>query len=502
LGRSLQKDWARVLRGEVSIVAAGQVFQQVLTLATGILVARMLGSAGYGLVNLLRTVFQMLATLAPLGLDLALLKYCGRDSADEAQVLATIRRLRIVSLFVNVAAALIIALGFGGLLREHVYPFEGFEALLFATLVALPFAADLAIVGAYYRARGLAGTYALMTLYLQPAARAVLLGLAYWLWPTVMAVVLINTVQVGLSAIALSGHDIGRRRRLALHAAPGEGGRTWAEARGVLRESVWMSLNLFVYGAMRFVDILMLGSLAPAKEVGEYGALSTIAQLVQVYPLAASQSLGPDVSRHYHAGNMDGVRQALGSYIHKASIVASFIFAGIAAFGTRLDLLFGPSFQFRWEVSILMPLGYLLSATLAPTGYALSMTGRHRGELGILGLGSVVLVAFCALLIPPYGQVGAAAAVAIAFLIVNLVRYGYVARVLGFVPGHPRDLLPPFVALALAFAARGATDLLGERSLLVTAAGCVLYAILYGAAAWAFLWRKPTGGTGISGETA
>src|SRR3712207_8165928 len=65
----------------------------------------------------------------------------------------------------------------------------------------------------------------------------------------------------------------------------------------------------------------------------------------------------------------------------------------------------------------------------------------------------------------------------------------------------PRSTLFPYttlfrslVALALAFAARAATDYLGERSLLVTAAGCLLYTLLYGVAAWAFFWRRPTGG--------
>ena len=41
----------RFLTSDVAIVAGGQLFQQVLTLGTGIAIARMLGSSGYGLVN-------------------------------------------------------------------------------------------------------------------------------------------------------------------------------------------------------------------------------------------------------------------------------------------------------------------------------------------------------------------------------------------------------------------------------------------------------------------
>lgn len=483
----------RTARSDVFVVSLGQVFQQVLTLFTSILIARMLGAAGYGVVNLLRNLLATLITLAPLGLDLALLKYCGQHSPDNPGVHAIIGRLRLVSFGLNAAAALLIGFGLGGPLETSVYEFPQFQTLLIVTLMGLPLAADLAILSAYYKAKGRPGAYALMTLYLQPALRVVLVGLAFLYAPTVLAIVAINTLQVAVSALAVMLHYRRMRSRSATGEKAGAGSTvpaTWSDAFAVLRESVWMALNLFVYGVMRFIDVLMLGSFATAKDVGEYGALSTIAQLIQVYPLALSQTLGPRIARHHHDGDLAAVRAALDGYIHKASLVAGFLFAGIAVFGTRLDLLFGPSFQFRPEVSLLVPLGYLLSATLAPTGYALSMTGRHRAELGVLAMGTVSLIVLCAVLIPPYGQAGAAAAVAASFAFVNVVRFVFVARVLGFVPGRLVDLVPPVAGLALAILARWAGDAVGERTLLVTIASCVLYTALFGGFAWAFFIRR------------
>lgn len=254
----------------------------------------------------------------------------------------------------------------------------------------------------------------------------------------------------------------------------------WPVLRIILSASIWMAASLLIYGLMRVVDIMMLGALTTPKDVGEYGALSTVALLVQVYPLAASQTLGPNVSRHYHNGDIDGVKRALDRYIYMAAIIASFIFAGIAVFGSRLDLLFGHSFRFRPDVAFLMPLGYLLSATLAPMGYALSMTGRHRSGTVILCLGALTLVALCALLIPPLGQAGAAMASATSFLVINLMRYSYVAKVLRFVPGEWRDLLSPPIALACAYAARFGLDALASRTLAAMIAACVLYTGLFG----------------------
>src|SRR5579871_970784 len=53
----------RLLRNDVAIVGAGQLLQQVVTMATGIILARMLQASGYGVVNLLRSLFTALMTV-------------------------------------------------------------------------------------------------------------------------------------------------------------------------------------------------------------------------------------------------------------------------------------------------------------------------------------------------------------------------------------------------------------------------------------------------------
>lgn len=468
-----------VSRSDVAVVSLGQVFQQVVTMALGVAIARILGADGYGTINLLRAIVAGFATVAPLGLDVALLKYCGRHHVDSADVLATVRRLRQVALGLNLAVAAIVGIGFGGLLERHVFQLPDFQRLLVLTLLGLPAAAEIGITNAIYKARGRPGTFALLTLYLQPAARVVLVGIVVLISPSVLAMVVINTIQPLVSLIGFAFAERAHRRRL-----PPEppAGTSWSEVGNVLRESGWMALNLLAYAMMRFIDITMLGGFVSASEVGAYAALGTVSQIVQVYPISASQTLGPRIARLYHEGDLAGIRRAFGDYIQTASIVASFIFAGIAGFGDELDLVFGPSFHFQPEVCLMVPLGHLISATLAPTGFALSMTGRHKAELGILSAGCVLLVGLCLVLIPRFGPVGAAAAVALSFVVLQLVRFGYVAKVLGFVPGSPRDLLPPVVGLALAYGARWGVDALGPRTLPLLILGCLLYAALFAAA--------------------
>ncbi|WP_426032194.1 lipopolysaccharide biosynthesis protein [Caulobacter sp. DWP3-1-3b2] len=481
-------------KADVIITAGGQLLQQALTIVTGVLIARMLGAAAYGVVNILRNIYTALIILAPAGLDLALLKFVGREEDGSRNVEVLIGRLRLIVLAVNV-----ILLGGGwlllsGPLMTHVYRFAHFDVLLLITLAGVPIAADLAIMGAYYRGRHRPGVFAMMTLYVQPVARLTLVLLSLALLPNTTAVVLINLLQVAISGLIVTLHHslvLSRGARAEGSAVSAESSaQNWREAAGLLSESIWMAMNLFVYGMLRFVDILMLGVFASAKAVGEYAAISTVAQLVQVWPLAASQTLGPTIARRYHEGDMAGVRSALSGYIHMAAIVAGFVFGGVAAFGDRLDLVFGHSFQFDATIAFLMPLGYLLSATLAPMGYALSMTGKHRTELAILILGGVVLVGLCAVLTPRYGAVGASISVALTFALINVVRFVVVARLLGFVPGKLRDLLPPLIAVACAFPCKGLLESLLGRDLIATIAACMLYSLVYALIALRFLINK------------
>ena len=495
----------RLLKLEVGVVAGGQLLQQGLTVFTGAVIARFLGSAAYGVVNLLRNIVQLLALLAPLGLDLALLKHVGRAEQSGAQRLhPVLLRLRLITAAVNLTV-LAIGATIAPWLEAHVYRFAGFSQLLVIALIAVPLSADLAVMSAYYRGRGRPGAFALLTLYLQPVARVAMVLIA-WVWfRSALAVVAINTAQITLSAAAMWLHSArwraGDARRgglagRALVAAPVDlmpveaaapsppPPAAWGETRVILGESLWMAANLFVYGLMRFADTLTLGAYAPARVVGEYAALSTVAQLIQVWPMAASQTLGPRVSRAYHEGDMAGVNAALSGYIRMAMLVAGFIFGGVSAFGDRLDLVFGPTFSFHTSLCVVLSLGYLVSAALSPMGYSLSMTGRHRAELVILIIGGVVLIVLCQILAPLHQAMGVAVAVVCAFSLIDVTRYVYVSQVLRFLPGKLKDAIAPVAAITCAFAAKTAVEGIGGRGLLTLLSGCAVYAAAYGALVW------------------
>ena len=461
----------------ILIVTTGFFVQQAVGLIASVIVARMLGASEFGTISVLRNFITILLTLTPLGLDLALLKHAAYYDDRRYEFWQQVTRLRLVTALLNVAIV-IVALGWiDSWLGTHVYKFRDFSALADITFLGLPFAADLALMSALYRADNRPSSFALMTNFVQPFVR---LGGAVTLLQLGLStegVVLANTAAYAVSSVMVTAHSI-RMMRASASTAEVSRAASWAATLVVLKDSIWMAMSLFVGGAVRSVDTLAVGIFTLPKEVGAYGALSAMAQLVQAYPFAASQTLGPTISRHYRDGNLTAMRQSLSGYLTAASIVGGFAFGGTAGFGDHLDLLFGHSFRFRSDIAFALPLGWLISATLGPMGYSLSMTGRHRAELAILAAGLSVLVVACGLLTPRWGQLGAASAVVLAFTLINSLRFLYLLRIFGFLPGSLSDFVPPLIAYGLAMLVKTSVDALLGRCIFSFVFACCAYSVL------------------------
>ena len=219
--------------------------------------------------------------------------------------------------------------------------------------------------------------------------------------------------------------------------------------RGVLSYSRWLSMTLLMYGLLRMSDLLILGAYAPARTVGAYAAMTTIAQVIPVFSQALSQTLGPKISYLHHSGRSEGMKQVLSDYLRNATLLTSPFAAAVVVYGSWLDLLFGASFSFSAGVFALLAASYYISGLFGPMGYSLSMTGAHRLELGVLSAGAGLSVASSLILTPRLGGLGAAASVLIGFVVIDLSRTIVVARRLRFVPGRWRDFLPPIGCVAI-----------------------------------------------------
>lgn len=100
-----------------------------------------------------------------------------------------------------------------------------------------------------------------------------------------------------------------------------------------------------------------------------------------------------------------------------------------------------------------------------------------------------MLVVCLIVLIPPFGGVGAALSVAVAFVVVNAVRCTYVVRILSRNPLGYEDLIPPACFLVAAFVCREMGAVLFDRHLLALIVECSAYSVLAGGVYFALSGR-------------
>src|SRR5438105_15635488 len=85
--------------GRASIMAAGTAYRQAVSFISGLIVARVIGAADYGIFNLARTLVEVTGMLTRLGLDLGLQRFFGETNTTQlrASRIGLLPRLRLLA---------------------------------------------------------------------------------------------------------------------------------------------------------------------------------------------------------------------------------------------------------------------------------------------------------------------------------------------------------------------------------------------------------------------
>lgn len=432
LDREYGKDesGAHRLLGRASLAGIGSACQLALLFLTGFVTARMLGAAGYGLLNLARTLLDNAAVITRLGLDLGLQRFFGENNSGTARAarLQVLRRVRLVAALVAMLPLLAVALGLGQLLETRIYMHANFARILLCMALALPFITDVAVLGGAYRGVLKLGPAVLAESILLPLARLLfilLLFAAGWgLWAV--------AVGTTLGAVLASGWLMLRARR-DFPAAPAPP-TSWNATRRVIGYSGILAAAVLVTMVTSTMDLLMLGHFVSAAELGQYALTKQLLVLTTVVSVAFNQSMGGVIAERHFSGDRAGMLRVQSQVFRWIALATLPLFVVFLLWGAALMSLFGPSFTIAQPVVAWLAVGQFMVALFGPMGWALSMTGRQLLELAALLCGLVLVVVLCRLAIPVWGQLGAAVATCTALAVTNLLRALCVRRAFGAFP--------------------------------------------------------------------
>lgn len=398
-----------------------------LTFLLQMVLARVLGPAGYGDYAYALTWVALLSLVCTAGLETAAVRFIGGygGTGRWSELRGFLERSTGIVLTLSLAAGVLMA-GVSWILRDTL----GVElALVFAVAaLLLPVNVLQRLASAFLRGfkrvvAATAPTALLRPLLLGGAvlAVAVMTGTGV----EARAAVLLN---VGAAAVVLGLMALIFRRSVpepVRNAAPTHETRKW----------VTVALPLLLLAGMHLLivrtDILMIGALVGTEEAGIYTVGSRAAELAGFGLGAANLIVAPLIAELYARSEMEKLQR-----IVRLSATGSFLFAlavggGLLLLGRPLLGLFGEAFTRAYLPMLILCCAQTVGAFVGSVGYLMTMTGNERSMALVLAGSAVLNIILNWLLIPHWGLEGAAVATSASFVAWNLILAWLAGRLLG-----------------------------------------------------------------------
>lgn len=420
----------RVLRRGATGAFLVQVGGAGLGLVVHVMLARLMGADEYGVYTLALTWLGVLTVVGLLGQSSAVLRFVpGYVHRAQWGELRGLRRRMSAAVF---SATLCISLC-GAVLCYFLRWRIGDELALtlLVGFVLLPVLTQLQLSGAMHRALKRAVSAGAFNNLARPLLLLCLvLVFAVALGHQLDAPIAMAATAVGaLGALALSEGFLRRAwPRQSRKAGPRYETRAWFRLGG----------HLFFLAAIGIVlnrvDVLVLGGLAGAKEVGPYYAAVQLAAIALYGLNSVNTILAPLIAERYAAND----HAALKKLVHRAAWLTFAVTAAVsvatAIAGPWILDLFGPGFRGAY-VPLLIVLGaQCVNAAAGPVGFLMTMTRFERPALWIFGSGAALNISLSVAIIPFLGIIGAAVATATATITWNVVAFLFVRKRLGVNP--------------------------------------------------------------------
>lgn len=206
-------------------------------------------------------------------------------------------------------------------------------------------------------------------------------------------------------------------------------------------------VSLRVYSALPFMwlggmyllisraDLIILGTLRGAHDVGIYAVAARAAEFVPFFLVAANTVIAPRIAHLFHKGDLALLQRLLTGATRRAftlSIPVALFF--IIAARSLLSYLYGADYAEGAAVLQILASALLIVVASGPVGTILNMTGYERLAAFGVGLSVLLSVALNAALIPMYGIKGAAIATGISLVFRNILLWHWVRSRLGLRP--------------------------------------------------------------------
>jgi O-antigen/teichoic acid export membrane protein len=171
------------------------------------------------------------------------------------------------------------------------------------------------------------------------------------------------------------------------------------------------------------LDILMLGTLASARQTGLYSAAVRYATLASFALTASNIIVAPLISELYHTGKLQDLRSLVQFVTRWTALFATAVALIFVFLGRPLLSIFGNEYPAAYGPALVLLIGQVVNAITGPVGYLMVLTGRHVYALIVYLAACVLNVSINVVAIPRLGMYGAAIGTAASIMVANIMMY-------------------------------------------------------------------------------
>jgi len=393
-----------------------------------ICLARILGEEKYGVYVFVLAWLRVAVVFSNLGTDILLLRYVTvyRVSSSYNELKGILRATNLLAL----GTSCCIALAVTAFLRQVL---GGLDPQLMNTFwgacVVLPLLALTSLQQSSLRSSGEVARALIPELILHPLITGLFVTVLYITGssaPSAAAVMVSFCLAVACSFI------VGAKWLRASLPAPAREAVPRYHLKEWLKTSLPMMLVTGFFILTTRTDTLMIGILSNATQAGIYNTTSRIAVLIQFGMLSVQIRAGPMIAELYERKKPGELQRLLHLSAAGGTLFAIVIAFAFLVLGRWILGFWGQAFEVGYVPLLILSAGQVANAATGMTGLTMTMTGRQNILAWVLGSTAAGNIILNLLLIPLWGNIGAATSTLVASAVWNVFIVLYVRRKMGF----------------------------------------------------------------------
>jgi O-antigen/teichoic acid export membrane protein len=409
-----------------------KIFGLFLQVTMGIALARILGASGYGIYAFPIAVLHLLNVPATAGLPNLIVRLVANYNLQNRFSLIKglfFRASQFIFVF-SCSLAFIAFLSYFKIGKIQIGTLEGnafFIAMLLLPIVALNSIPSAILMGFRFIFVGQFPEF-----ILRPAIFLIFVFVTDFLFPDLSRPDIFMFFQVLATGIALVTGFI-----FLIFYCPEKVKTDKTEFNTVswLKSAVPFMLVGVVMVINSQTDILMLGLLRKANEVGIYKAVVSASTLITFVLSSANIVLGPQIARLWSLGKKEELQKILTIAARIISFFVAITSVVLILWGkTLLTVFFGQEFGEGYAVLKILCIGQIINGFAGSVGLILQMTGFEKKVALAVGWAAVINVLLNLILVPDYGMSGAAIASAISLSFWNVLLIYWNRKLTGLNP--------------------------------------------------------------------